>query len=54
MEPTTVEQEAPAGPVGRRQAWLQLLEALRGRGGSGRRAAVQKAWQQIQIGRAHV
>jgi penicillin-binding protein 1A len=48
MEPTTVEQDDPAAPVGRRQAWLQLLEALRGRGGSRRRAAVQKAWQQIR------
>jgi peptidoglycan glycosyltransferase len=48
MKPTSVEPEAPEACVDRRQAWLQLLEALRGRGGSSRRAAIRHAWQRLR------
>ena len=42
MEPTREEQEVPAMPATRRQAWQQLLGALRGRKG------IRQAWQQVR------
>ena len=48
MAPTTGDQEDAAAPVSRRLAWLQLLEALRGHGSHGRRAAVRQAWQNLR------
>ncbi len=51
MEQTTVEQETSAPPMGRRQAWRQLLAAVRGRGslaGAGRRGALFQAWHDLR------
>jgi len=47
--PQASAAEAPAAaPRGRRQAWLQLLQALRGGSGTGRLPALQEAWRQLR------
>ena len=54
MEQATVddpaaEDAAPAAAQDRRQAWRQLLEAIRGHNaGSGRREAIRQAWRELR------
>ena len=54
MEQATVDDSAvgdaaPAVALDRRQAWCQLLEAIRGdKAGNGRLEAIRQAWQQLR------